>query len=758
MSEVRHRLNASSSPTRIKISATNEVKPVAVEDFGHTRNTKRSIRQTWRELIEKNTAQNKNTAEANTASNWHLGDPSSQFSTLDNSSGTKFRDDDYNTFDSLKPTQEALPPTKVAKASKRSSIPTTAEILQPQSPKVSTSEEIRASIRNGQRKKVARSPSTIIELDESGSIISTNTDLPGTTATAANFDDDNDILPLYPDGESSVYEYSNFDEVDTYPELKNRDDQPVWSFVDPKHFDPRDDDVASDVINSGSKGGSDLDLRMMEEYQHGKIHVCDVTLGCGGSCLNCAGQDSYATATAQGDHEPENSTDDGVALAFACPSSNDKNSVIDDPDAQDDAADTASALRLAFETLGLEEYSSVEQEFLDGQLTALLNHTPGLNVALVDSYTTIRKHQEKTGIWETVFIEEGQSETLSEFNPQDACADAESPLKKAFITLDLQAYSSVDFEILRDAVMECMLDTPERADDAAKAFTVIVEHQDVSGCWDLIKNWNEEMDQTLMNRKTENPEISWAKIGEELGMPGTVCKQRFSDIKPEDWKPNTKTTPAKKSADQEVEAQIKSAKAVLESDPSCGWTVPTPEPEVSMWRAGAPNSGDEWDSWDNNNHALDSGVQDLLDCVPQEFNSKNNKTENFKRYPWSVTANQKQEEAMTYTVTYHAILKSGDQELRIPIDSKHVSGPEKDIADNNMKKVLKWVHDKGLDERISLQDAFDLAKDMQGEGGEKEEKKDIVNDKHVSSNMAEETVYQCDLCWGCGELKQVCIC
>ena len=67
-----------------------------------------------------------------------------------------------------------------------------------------------------------------------------------------------------------------------------------------------------------------------------------------------------------------------------------------------------------------------------------------------------------------------------------------------------------------------------------------------------------------------------------------------------------------------------------------------------------------------------------------------------------------------YTVTYWATVESGDKTVHIPINSSDVSGPEKNIIESStgMKKIWKWAQEKGLSDKISLQDTFDLAKDM----------------------------------------------
>lgn len=61
---------------------------------------------------------------------------------------------------------------------------------------------------------------------------------------------------------------------------------------------------------------------------------------------------------------------------------------------------------------------------------------------------------------------------------------------------------------------------------------------------------------------------------------------------------------------------------------------------------------------------------------------------------------------------YWAIIESDGSKIKIPIDSDNVSGPEKTIATKYLPKVWKWVHDKGLGDKVGLQDAFDLARSM----------------------------------------------
>ncbi|KAJ4346469.1 uncharacterized protein N0V89_010398 [Didymosphaeria variabile] len=65
-------------------------------------------------------------------------------------------------------------------------------------------------------------------------------------------------------------------------------------------------------------------------------------------------------------------------------------------------------------------------------------------------------------------------------------------------------------------------------------------------------------------------------------------------------------------------------------------------------------------------------------------------------------------------VTYWITVESGEQEMHIPIEPEQVAGPEKDIINTGMKDVWQWVQDKGLGDKVSLQDAFDLAHKMHG--------------------------------------------
>ncbi|KAF3045986.1 hypothetical protein E8E12_009907 [Didymella heteroderae] len=79
------------------------------------------------------------------------------------------------------------------------------------------------------------------------------------------------------------------------------------------------------------------------------------------------------------------------------------------------------------------------------------------------------------------------------------------------------------------------------------------------------------------------------------------------------------------------------------------------------------------------------------------------------------------------TVTYWATIESAGKEIHVPISDNHVSGSEKNIANVGMQKVWKWVNDKGLGDKVGLQDAFDLAQSMYKKDCIKELKDDQVH-------------------------------
>jgi hypothetical protein len=109
------------------------------------------------------------------------------------------------------------------------------------------------------------------------------------------------------------------------------------------------------------------------------------------------------------------------------------------------------------------------------------------------------------------------------------------------------------------------------------------------------------------------------------------------------------------------------------------------------------------------------------------------------------------------TVTYWATIESGGKEIHVPIDSKHVSGPEKSVATVDMQKVWKWVHDKGLGDKVSLQDALDLAQSMHKEVVTEDSQNQRVQSRLASSLSSRNGHPECDF-WHTCSPHELCFC
>ncbi|KAF2113599.1 hypothetical protein BDV96DRAFT_114794 [Lophiotrema nucula] len=59
-------------------------------------------------------------------------------------------------------------------------------------------------------------------------------------------------------------------------------------------------------------------------------------------------------------------------------------------------------------------------------------------------------------------------------------------------------------------------------------------------------------------------------------------------------------------------------------------------------------------------------------------------------------------------ITYWATVESDEDAYHVPIEAQHVSGPKK-AAVQGMQTAWKWLDDKGLRERVGLEDVFELS-------------------------------------------------
>jgi hypothetical protein len=281
----------------------------------------------------------------------------------------------------------------------------------------------------------------------------------------------------------------------------------------------------------------------------------------------------------------------------------------------------------------------------------------------------------------------------------------------------------------------------------------------------------------LMEMKTY-PKHSWPAIARELGVDVKECKRRFKEIKPKGWKSKTKSHMKKEaklkasardapvseidgfSRDADIVARASADDACTISNP-CGWT------DCTLCAHNDNGGKDDWkpryecscrDGWCAcggwGGAPAPANVPEMCEqcgvstawcqCKPASTSDKDNaqKTPSGTRFTdgWGNTVFRGAIDHVQklYAVTYWATIESEGKQIHVPIDSKHVSGPEKSIANGGMRKVWEWIHDKGLDDKVGLQDAFDLAQAMH-EGEDAEEVKTGKGDRKVESRLSHHT-------------------
>lgn len=242
--------------------------------------------------------------------------------------------------------------------------------------------------------------------------------------------------------------------------------------------------------------------------------------------------------------------------------------------------------------------------------------------------------------------------------------------------------------------------------------------------------WTDKEDGQLLLLK--NASNTWSCIAEVLAKDQTECKKRFKQIKPKDWRPKDLEPKKTNQAKLKAEAQTKSLsekstnndwpKPPFVDTPDhspannvCGWSVSEKclharSPVVDTWgwtiepeRCNMCGQSDlscqcdsQWNAGPNNDEILDGPT-----CTGP-WGSRSNKA----------TSEPKLASYKPCSVSYWAAIESGGKEIRIPINGRDVSGSEKTIITTGMPEVWKWVHHKGLGDKVSLQDAFDLAQSI----------------------------------------------
>ncbi|KAL1799459.1 hypothetical protein ACET3X_003496 [Alternaria dauci] len=276
----------------------------------------------------------------------------------------------------------------------------------------------------------------------------------------------------------------------------------------------------------------------------------------------------------------------------------------------------------------------------------------------------------------------------------------------AFARLGLHDYNSVDFDHLQNAFENeltwCEGSARERQ-LIHQAYESIFRHQNNKDCWKLCPDpWTKEMDEKLMRCQNEDVQIKWDAIADTLGLIVQECKDRFNVLK--SVKSNSNETKERESGEQQQKESVKAT------------SVRSATPEPGVWGAPSPVY------WD----AAFGGDQSTNDPQPMPESTT----------MFTSTPKPEAPAPTAYTVTYWATIESGDESVHIPVDGINVSGPEKAVIEGSagMKKVWKWIQEKGLGDKVDLQDAFDLAKDMHGE----DEDEELVGEE---PQLAQDTSY-----------------
>ncbi|KAJ4993472.1 hypothetical protein SVAN01_01020 [Stagonosporopsis vannaccii] len=424
----------------------------------------------------------------------------------------------------------------------------------------------------------------------------------------------------------------------------------------------------------------------------------------------------------------------------------------------------------ALSVLGLHRFDSVDYATLSKRLDQRLDHPWALEDPneIVNAFAAVVRHQ--GGIWNsrlrwTPWLDSNLSNHLAFHGNWKSAARAldtsEDDCRKRWEQIKSKVDDLKQVQDPKDlGSFSCVNDTSSLVQQGA-ANTVDTLDERV----DTPVSWTEKQDQSLIALKAENN--SWAWIAEVLVKEQSDCKQRFKKIKPKDWQPNRKGL--KTSAGRDMTKKKTTASSVsnkkLEGAPvstldAGGWDTPSAwAPQLNDADRYIDSGCDCIEPWGGNKadrgawvfgsgDTKVAGFQADDDCCnlgtaqcprceypadsPQccgwgadlDWGSTNAWNAASVRYPgcdqskqtYSSTASGGPSHHITAfkpcAVTYWATIGSGGKEIHIPIDCKHVSGPEKSIVSVDVPKVWKWVHDKGLGDKVGLQEAFDLARSI----------------------------------------------
>ena len=285
-------------------------------------------------------------------------------------------------------------------------------------------------------------------------------------------------------------------------------------------------------------------------------------------------------------------------------------------------------------------------------------------------------------------------------------------VREAFAFLGLEAYNSVDFDLLQkmfEHYLPWVEGIPEERQQLQQAYDTVFQHQNDNDCWKLCPvPRTKVMDEELMKWKNEDAKIDWVAIADALGLTVPQCRVRFKALKP--VKSSSSEPKERKVKEQHQKETVKAT------------SVRTATPELGVWSTCCPGNESPADHHycqkcgmkycDDFGHECEADRAAFGGDHPA-WGSVATPTDTAKPKPPIPTA---------YTVTYWATIESGDERVNIPVDSSNISGLEKSIIEDSaeMKKVWKWIQEKSLSDKVGLQDAFDLAKDMYGKDEDEE--------------------------------------
>ena len=146
-------------------------------------------------------------------------------------------------------------------------------------------------------------------------------------------------------------------------------------------------------------------------------------------------------------------------------------------------------------------------------------------------------------------------------------------VREAFAFLGLEAYNSVDFDLLQkmfEHYLPWVEGIPEERQQLQQAYDTVFQHQNDNDCWKLCPvPRTKVMDEKLKKWKNEDAKIDWPTIADALGLTVPQCRVRFKALKP-----------AKSSSSEPKERKVKEQH---QKETVKATSVRTATPELGVW-------------------------------------------------------------------------------------------------------------------------------------------------------------------------------